>query len=128
MDFERTTTVGKGADAVFALLAEVGNVPAYVPLVTRVETVAEDGSPAALEALPREGLGEVRFVPDATARRIEWGDPAAAYHGSITVEAGTASTSDVTIRLHTRDDLDRTQVEAYLEQAVRGIRRLASGR
>jgi hypothetical protein len=128
VDFERTTTVGRGADAVFALLADVGTVPGYVPLVTHVETIVEDGSPAALEALPREGLGEVRFVPDAAARRIEWGAPGSPYHGSITVEAGTTSTSDVTIRLHTRDDLDRAQVEAYLEQAVRGIRRIVAGR
>lgn len=128
MDLERTTTVGKGADAVFALLADVSTVPEYVPLVTHLETTAEDGSPAELEALPKLGLGEVRFLADAATRHIEWGEPGSAYHGSITVEAGTASTADVTIRLHTRDDLDRAQVEAYLEQAVRGIRRLAAAR
>jgi hypothetical protein len=128
MDLERTTTVGKGADALFAVLADAGTVPEYATLVTHVETIAEDGSPAALEALPREGLGEVRFVPDAAARRIDWGEPGSAYHGSITIEAGTTSTSDVTIRLHVRDDVDRAQVEAFLEQAVRGIRRLAATR
>jgi carbon monoxide dehydrogenase subunit G len=128
MDLERTTTIGKSADVLFALLADPGVVPEYAPIVTHVETVVEDGSPEALAAIPAQGLGEVRFVPDAATRRIEWGEPGSTYHGSITVEAGTASTADVTIRLHVRDDLDRAQVQAFLEEAVRGIRRVAATR
>lgn len=128
MDFERSTTVGKGADAIFALLADPRSVADYVPLVSHVESTAEDGSPAALDALPTEGLGPMRFVADAATRRIEWGEPGAAYGGSITVEAGTSSTSQVTVRLRTRDDLDRAEVDGFLDQAVRGIRLLAARR
>jgi hypothetical protein len=128
VDFERGTTVGLGADAIFALLADPARVADYVPLVTHVESTAEDGTPAEPEAARPEGLGEMRFFTDTAARRIEWGEPGATYGGSITVDAGTASTSQVTVRLHTRDDLDRAKVEEFLDGAMRGIRRIASGR
>jgi hypothetical protein len=90
-----------------------------------VDTVVEDGATPEADEPAEGGLGVLPFVPDAAARRITWGDPGGAYHGSITVAAGTTSTADVTIRLHVRDDVDPAQVEAYLEQAARGIRRLA---
>jgi hypothetical protein len=128
VDFERTTVIGAGADAAFARLTDPLLIPQYVPLVAHVGSDAEDGAPGEGEAVRPEGLGEVRFHPDAAARRLEWGDPGAAYSGSITIAAGTTSTSDLTIRLHTRDDIDRASVEAYLEQAARSLRRVLAGR
>ncbi len=128
MDFERTTVIGMGADAAFARLADPLLIAEYVPLVTHAGSDAEDGAPEAGEARPPEGIGVIRFRPDVAARRLEWGEPGAAYFGSMTVAAGTASTSQLTIRLHTRDDLDPSQVEAYLEEAARNLRRVLPGR
>jgi carbon monoxide dehydrogenase subunit G len=125
VDLERTTTVGMGADAAFAVLADPARVPEYVPVVTLVESVVEDGdAPAAIAA----GGGETRFFVDAGARRIEWGEEGASYSGSMTVAPGTASTSQLTVRLHVRDDADRAKVEEVMDQALRGLRRMLSGR
>ena len=50
------------------------------------------------------------------------------YGGSIEVAPGTASSSDVTIRLHTRDDVDEAEVRQMIEQVVRTVGRHLSGR
>lgn len=121
VDLERTTTVGMGADAAFAVLADPARVPEYVPVVTHVESVVEEGdSPVAVA----DGGGEARFFVDAAARRIEWGMPGADYSGSMTIATGTTSTSQLTVRLHLRDDADKAKVEEILDQAMRGMRRL----
>lgn len=121
MDLERTTTVGMGADAAFALLADPARIPEYVPVVTHVESVVEEGdAPTAIT----DGGGEARFFVDAAARRIEWGSSGTAYSGSMTIATGTTSTSQLTVRLHLRDDADQAKVEEVLDQAMRGLRRL----
>jgi hypothetical protein len=129
MEFERSTTVGVGADAAFAFLSDPANLPQYVPTVTLVEAIAVDGDPA---AEPEEGAGnpadEARFLADTATRRIEWGGSGAAYGGSMVVDAGTASTSQVTVRLRTRDDVDGAEIDRVLDQAMRNLRRLLSGR
>jgi hypothetical protein len=120
MDFERTFTVGVGADAAFAYLADPVHLPDYLPTVAHVDSIAIDGAddPDA----DTEAAGEpTRFLPDAGARRIEWGRPGSDYEGSFTVEPGTTSTSQVTIRLHLRDDAPAEEIERMLAQAARSI-------
>jgi hypothetical protein len=128
LDFERTTVIGMGADAAFARLADPLLVPQYVPLVAHAGSEVEDGNPAEGEAVPPQGLGTIRLLADAAARRVEWGEPDAAYRGSMTIAAGTASTCELTIRLHTRDDIDRARVEAFVEEAARNLRRVLPAR
>jgi hypothetical protein len=128
VDVERTTVIGAGADAAFARLADPLLIPAYVPLVAHTGSDAEEGIPGEGDARRPEGLGEIRFHADATARRLEWGDPGSSYWGSMTVTAGTTSTSDLTLRLHLRDTLDPARVEAYVDEAMRSLRRVLAGR
>ncbi len=128
MDFERTTIIGMGADAAFARLADPLLVASYVPLVAHAGSDAEEGAPAEGEAIAPQGLGTIRFHPDAAARCLEWGEPDAPYSGSMTIVAGTASTCQLTIRLHTRDDVDRAKVEAFVEEAARNLRRVLAAR
>ncbi len=128
-DFERTTTVGIGADAAFALFADPERISEYVPTVAHVETIAIDGGEAA-EADQSGGreAGEATFLADRAARRIDWGRPGTPYAGSIVVAEGTASTCQVTVRLQTRDDVDVAGVDRMLDEALRNIRRVAAGR
>ena len=121
--------MGVGAGAAFAFLADASNLPRYVTTVSLVDAVAVDGDPAAEPERPAgEQAPEARFLADAASRHIEWGGTGAGYGGSMTVEPGTSSTSQVTIRLHTRDDVDAGQTERVLDEAVRNLRRLLSGR
>ncbi len=130
-DFERSTTVGVGADSAFAFFADPQHLPEYVTTMRLEETTVVDGdleAGAEAETHARNHAGEARFFADRTARRVEWGLPGGDYAGSITVAAGTASTSAVTIRLHIGDDAATAEVDKALDQAVRNIGRLLSGR
>jgi len=118
VDFERTFTVGVGADAAFAYLADPVHLPDYLPTVAHVESIAIDGA----DDPETEAGGEpTRFLPDAGARRIEWGRPESGYEGSFAVEPGTTSTCQVTIRLRLRDDALAEEIERMLVQAARSI-------
>jgi hypothetical protein len=129
MEFERRTTVWVGPDEAFEFFADPANLPLYVPTVQLEEAIAVDGDPSAEpDREAGAAAGEARFVPDRAARRVEWGIPGEAYGGSIEIAPGTASSSDVTIRLHTRDDVDEEQVRQMIEQVVRTIGRHLSGR
>lgn len=129
-DFERNTMVGVEADLAFAFLSDPRRIPEYVATVTHVESIAIDGDPnAEVDAAERREAGEARFFADTKTRRIEWGRPGTAYSGSIDIETGTIpDTSQVTIRLRTSDESDRAQIERVLDQTVRNIQRLLSGR
>ncbi len=126
-DFERTTTVGVGADAAFAFLSDPARASDYVSTMALEDSTAVDGDPA-VEAEGYEAVAEARFLADASTRRIEWGLPGDAYEGSMTVSTGTASTSQVTVRLHLRDDVDAAAVDRVLDQSIRSLQRLLSGR
>ena len=130
-EFERTTTVGVGADAAFAFFADPQRIPEYVPTMVHVETIAVDGADPAEpdpDGTGSRGEDEARFFVDKAARRVEWGRPGTDYAGSIEVAPGTASTCQVTLRLHTRDDVDAAGVDRMLDEALRNIRRAVSAR
>ncbi|MHB8891817.1 MAG: SRPBCC family protein [Candidatus Limnocylindrales bacterium] len=130
-DFERSTTVGVGADTAFAFFADPGRLPEYVTTMRLEETTAVDGDPDAQPEADAKGLrpvSEARFLANRAARRVEWSLPGSDYAGSITVTAGTKSTSGVTIRLHIRDDAGTAEMDTVLDQTVRNIQRLLSGR
>ncbi|HET7828567.1 MAG TPA: hypothetical protein VFL03_03325 [Candidatus Limnocylindrales bacterium] len=129
MDFERRTTVWVGVEEAFDFFADPANLPLYVPTVRLEEAVAVDGDP---DAEPDPELGkagpEARFVPDRKNHRVEWGIAGEDYGGSIEIAPGTASSSDVVIRLRTRDDVDEAEVRQMIEQVVRTVGRHLSGR
>jgi hypothetical protein len=114
-----------GAEAAFDVLSDPVRLPDYVPTLELVESIAIDGELDPDEELAeRDGAPAAGFVADRATRRIAWGRPGDAYGGSIAVAEGTASTSGVTIRLRTRDDVDPDEVNRVLDQAVAGVRRV----
>jgi hypothetical protein len=120
-----------GADAAFDLLADPVRLPDYVPTLRLEDSIAIEGEadPDTTEALTeRDGAPEAGFVADRKTRTITWGRPEHDYGGSISVAESTASTANVTIRLHTRADADVEAVTRMFEQAVSSIRRLVMTR
>jgi uncharacterized protein YndB with AHSA1/START domain len=67
MEHEHTQHVAAPPDRVFAALADVNNLPRYVPQLTAAQR------------------GEAWFRTDEDAHRIEWGSPGSDYHGWIQV-------------------------------------------
>ncbi len=123
---ERTFTVMSGADAAFDFLSDPVRLPEYVPTVRLEDSTAVEGEldvDADLGA--RDGAPDAGFFADRKTRHIEWGRPGDAYGGSIDVAAGTTSTSDITVRLRTRENADAAEVGRVFDQAVANIKRLA---
>jgi hypothetical protein len=124
-DHERTVFVMASADAAFDLLSDPLRLPDYVPTMRLEDSIAIAGEADADEDLAeRDGAPEAGFVADRKTRTITWGRPDHDYGGSITVRESTASTADVTVRLHTRGDVDADAVARVFEEAVGSIRRL----
>lgn len=85
MEHEHTQHVAAPPDRVYAALADLENLPRYVPQLTAARRT--DGDTVSVEAR-YEGhtqRAEAWFRSDEQARRIEWGSPASAYHGWIDV-------------------------------------------
>ncbi len=95
MEHEHTQHVAAPPDAVFAALADIGNLPRYVP---QVIAASLDGAGKVTVEARYEGhtqKGEGWFKVDESARRVEWGADGSDYHGWLQVspdEAGSRLT------------------------------------
>jgi hypothetical protein len=128
-DHERTFLVMATADTAFDLLSDPLRMPEFVPTMRLEESIAIEGeTDADADLAERDGAPEAAFLADRNTRTIAWGRPEHDYAGSITVRESTASTADITVRLHTRDDADAEAVGRMFEEAVGNIRRLAMRR
>jgi carbon monoxide dehydrogenase subunit G len=85
MEHEHTQHVAAAPDRVFAALADVSNLPRYVPQVTAVER--GDGDKVSVEARydGHTQRGEGWFRVDEPVRRVEWGAEGGGYHGWLQV-------------------------------------------
>lgn len=85
MEHRHTQHVAASPDRVFCALANVKNLPRYVPQLTSVQPA--EGDTISIEAR-YEGhtqQGEAWFRSDEGSRRIEWGAPGTDYQGSIEI-------------------------------------------
>ncbi len=85
MEHEHTEFVAASPERVFRALADVSNLPRYVPQLTGAERL--DGDKIRVQAR-YEGHtqeGEAWFRADESERKIEWGSPGSEYRGSIQV-------------------------------------------
>lgn len=118
-----------GADRAFDYLADPVRLPEYVSTIRLEDSSAVDGElDVDADLVERGGAAPAGFVADRATRRIEWGRPEHGYGGSIEVARGTTNTAGVTLRLHTRDDVDTDEVSRIFDQTVANIRRVLSGR
>jgi uncharacterized protein YndB with AHSA1/START domain len=120
MEHEHTQHVAAPPDRVFTALADVNNLPRYVPQVTAARLGG--GDTVILEAR-YEGhtqQGEGWFRVDAPVRRIEWGAHGSDYHGWLQISP-EAEGSRLTLFLATaRGDAPDNEVMGTLD----AIRRL----
>ena len=117
------------ADTAFELLADPVRLPEYVPTLRLEDSIAIEGeADADADLAERDGAPEAGFVADRKTRTMTWGRPERDYHGSLSVAESTASTSNVTVRLHTGADADEAAVTKAFEESVASIRRLVMRR
>jgi uncharacterized membrane protein len=120
MEHEHTQHVAASPDRVFAALADLSNLPRYVPQLTAAQRVDDEKVKIRARYEGHTQEGEAWFRADAPARRIEWGAPGGEYHGWIQVD-GDEDGSRLTLFLATaHGDAPDSEVMGTLD----AIRRL----
>jgi carbon monoxide dehydrogenase subunit G len=114
---EHTEHVAAAPDAVFAAIADVSNLPRFVPQITAARPT--DGDQVEIDARyeGREQHGQASFRADPTERRIEWSSPGG-YRGWMSV-APDGEGSRLTLFLETRHSGERDHDIAATLEAIR---------
>jgi uncharacterized membrane protein len=86
MEHEHTQHVAAPPDRVFSALADVTNLPHYVPQVTAAERIDDERVRVQARYEGHTQEGEAWFRSSESNRRIEWGSPDSSYHGWIQVD------------------------------------------
>jgi carbon monoxide dehydrogenase subunit G len=86
MQYEHTEHVAAAPAAVYAAIADVTNLPKFVPQLTAARAAGGDRVEVNARYEGHEQHGEVSFATDNAARRIEWG-AASGYRGWLQVDA-----------------------------------------
>ena len=80
MQHEHTEHVAASADAVYAAIADLSNLPRFVPRLTAVRPAEGDQIEVDARYEGHEQHGEATFRTHDDERRIEWSAPSG-YHG-----------------------------------------------
>jgi uncharacterized protein YndB with AHSA1/START domain len=111
---EHTDHIAAAPDAVYAAIADVTNLPRFVPQMTAARRAEGDRVEIAARYEGREQHGEVSFRADDGERKIEWSAPSG-YHGWMQVQPD-GDGSRLTLFLNTRHGSERDHdVEATLD-------------
>ena len=114
MQHEHTEHVAAPAGAVYAAIADLRNLPRFVPQMTAARRSEGDRVEIAARYEGREQHGEVSFRADDGERKIEWSAPSG-YHGWMQVQPDGEG-SRLTLFLNTRHGSERDHdVEATLD-------------
>jgi uncharacterized protein YndB with AHSA1/START domain len=85
MQHEHTQHVAAPPDRVFAALANIENLPRYVPQVTAAQRTDEGQVSVEARYEGHTQRGKAWFRTDEESHRIEWGSPDSDYHGWLEV-------------------------------------------
>ena len=117
MQHEHTEHVAASADAVYAAISNLDNLPRFVPQLTAVHPAEGDRIEVEARYHGHEQHGEAIFHADAGERRIEWSAPSG-YRGWMKVDADGEG-SRLTLFLDTRHGSERDHDIAATLDAVR---------
>ncbi len=126
-DYEDNITVAVAPARLFAYLADVANLPRYLPRLTDATPLGGDKVAVTAHIDPQgrpeqdvHGEAWVHVISDGTT--LEWGAPGPHdYHGRLEVSPGKRDgTSLLTVRLHT-DRVEGEEIEVGLAETLHGI-------
>ena len=100
MQHEHTEHVAAPPEAVFAAIADVSNLPRFVPQMTAVRSAGDDRVEVDARYEGREQHGEASFRAVEDEHKIEW-SAASGYHGWMRVDPD-GDGSRLTLFLDTR--------------------------
>ena len=127
--YGRSTTVAAEPDRLFAWLADVSNLPTYMPSIQAAEREGDlirTKARVETDGEVREYEGEATFETDDETRTMSWGAKGPNdYHGELEVEEdGDGARVSVRITTERSADDDEDTIETHLERTVAQIKRL----
>ncbi|MEU4392517.1 SRPBCC family protein [Kribbella sp. NPDC023855] len=143
-DHEASTTVDVAPNILFDYLADIENMPAYLPRMTGVHRTGprpdeaqgmearQPGEPVhedvEVTAVVPSDSGEQERHTEATIdvieenRKLRWAGPGDSdYHGELDVDFVSDGTSKLTVRIHTGHDADPA-VDEQVRRSLEGIK------
>lgn len=123
MEHEHTEHVAADPQELYAKLADVENLPQFVPQMRAAHETGTDEVQVEARYDGHTQTGSAYFRRDPDARRIEWGTDGSAYSGWMKVDAENGG-SRLTLHLSTGHPMHESDVSATLD----AIRRLAESR
>ncbi|OZM74702.1 hypothetical protein CFN78_00165 [Amycolatopsis antarctica] len=127
-DYKKSITVQVSAPTLFSYLADVTNLPEYMPRLTSARPAGGDKVDVTAHINPEgapeqdvEGKAWVHVITDG--RKLEWGAAGPHdYHGELDIEAGPSEGNSVlTVGLHT-ERTEGEQVDRGLTETLTGIK------
>jgi uncharacterized protein YndB with AHSA1/START domain len=114
MQHEHTEHVAAAPEAVYAAIADLSNLPKFVPQMTAARSAGDGRFEVDARYGGHDQHGEVSFSADAAERRIEWGAPSG-YRGWMKVDPDGEG-SRLTLFLETTHDVEHeTDIAATLD-------------
>jgi uncharacterized protein YndB with AHSA1/START domain len=114
---EHTEHVAAPAEAVYAAISDLSNLPRFVPQMTAARQAAGDRVEIDARYDGHEQHGEASFRVDDNKRRIEWSAPSG-YHGWMKVDPN-GDGSRLTLFLETRHGAERDHDISATLDAIR---------
>jgi uncharacterized membrane protein len=114
---EHTEHVAASADAVYAAISDLRNLPRFVPQMTAVRQAEGDRVEVDARYAGHEQHGEASFRADDAERRIEWSAPSG-YNGWMKVDPDEEG-SRLTLFLETRHGSERDHDVSATLDAIR---------
>lgn len=136
-EFEQSMTIHAPPDAIFDFVADVRNMPKYLPTTRRAAPEQGDHVRVQGEAAghPYDADGFLRV--DRDRRRMEWGSDEHDYEGRLEITPQGSQASQVTVHLTFRSQLpgadvahgpSRADIEEGIRAALESIERQVTGR
>jgi uncharacterized membrane protein len=114
MQHEHTEHVAAMPEAVYGLIADLSNLPKFVPQLTAARSAGDGRVEVDARYGGHEQHGEVSFSADDSQRRIEW-SAASGYRGWMKVDPDGEG-SRLTLFLETKHDVEHeTDIAATLD-------------
>jgi len=117
MEHEHTEHVAAPPDAVYAAIADVSNLPRYVPQMTGARESGDGQVEVDARYGGHEQHGEAHFTKDPSQRRIEWSADSG-YRGWMQVDP-EGEHSRLTLFLHTEHSHENDHDVASTLDAIR---------
>ncbi len=127
-DYERSTTVQVPPARLFSYLADVENLPRYLPRLTSATPAHGDRVDVTAHVDPPDGPARdvqseawLKVVTDG--RSLQWGAAGpGGYHGELDVDPGSDQfSSRLTVRLHT-ERVEGPSIDDGLDETMRGLK------